>query len=264
MLHWIAASGWELRISMFAAVLALMLTLEQRLPRRREAPLRRLRWPANFGLALAGALVVRLLPLLAVGVAVRAQQTGWGLFNQFQLPAAVSVIIAWLLLDCAIYWQHRAMHALPLLWRLHRAHHSDIAFDVTTALRFHPLEILLSMLYKMGVVLALGAPLAAVILFEIGLNAAALFNHANLQLRGDHWLRWLLVTPDFHRVHHSLHREETDSNYGNVLSVWDFLFHSYTPQPREGHVAMRLGLAEFRDDEQQTITSLLLLPFRRK
>jgi sterol desaturase/sphingolipid hydroxylase (fatty acid hydroxylase superfamily) len=260
LLHRIAASGGGLRLGVFIAVLALMLWLESRWPRR-DAPLRRSRWPANFGLGAVNALLLRLLPLLAVGVAMQAQLAGWGLFNQLHLPPVIAVLMAWLLLDCAIYWQHRALHT-PLLWRLHRPHHADTAFDASTALRFHPLEILLSMLYKMGVVLALGAPVAAVILFEIALNAAALFNHANFDLPGDRWLRRILVTPDFHRVHHSSHRHEIDSNYGNVLSVWDYLFGSYVAQPRDGHASMQIGLAEFRDDSQQKIVPLLLQPFR--
>ncbi|MGH8506436.1 MAG: sterol desaturase family protein [Stenotrophobium sp.] len=261
LLHRIAASDWSLRLAVFVVVLALMLSLERRWPRR-DTPLRRQRWPGNFGLGLVNALVLRLLPLFAVGVAVQAQQAGWGLLNQLRLPAIVAVPLAWLLLDCAIYWQHRALHT-PLLWRLHRPHHADTAFDASTALRFHPLEILLSMLYKMGVVLALGAPVAAVILFEIVLSAAALFNHANFSLPGDRWLRRFLVTPDFHRVHHSSHRREIDSNYGNVLSIWDYLFGSYVAQPRDGHASMQIGLAEFRDDAQQKIIPLLLQPFRR-
>lgn len=254
-------SDGGLRLLVFVSVLALMLLLEYRWPRR-AVPLRRQRWPGNFGLGFVNTLLLRLLPLLAVGVAIQAQLAGWGLFNQLRLPPVIAVLLAWLLLDCAIYWQHRALHT-RLLWRLHRPHHADTALDTSTALRFHPLEILLSMLYKMGVVLALGAPVAAVILFEVMLNAAAMFNHANFRLPGDRWVRKLLVTPDFHRVHHSNYRQEIDSNYGNVLSIWDYLFGSYVAQPRDGHAVMKIGLAEFRSVDQQRIIPLLLQPFRR-
>ena len=260
---WLSSNGTALRLAAFFGTLALMLALERLAPRRNQSPQRRLRWPANFGLVLIDSLFLRLLlPVAAYGMALLAQQRSWGLLNQIALPPWLSVVLAWLLLDCAIYWQHRAMHAVPLLWRLHRVHHTDVEFDTTTALRFHPAEILLSMLWKMALVIALGAPPLAVLLFEVALNAAALFNHANVRLPGDRILRLFVVTPDFHRVHHSVHRIETDSNYGNVLAVWDGLFLSYTPQPREGHDAMRIGLPSWRDQKQQALLSLLLHPFR--
>ena len=258
------AHATGLRLLVFVATLALMLVLERLLPRRKRPPQRHLRWPANFGLVLIDSLLLRLLlPVTAYGVAVLAQQRGWGLFNLLALPAWLSVALCWLLLDGAIYAQHRAMHAVPLLWRLHRVHHSDIEFDTSTALRFHPLEILLSMLWKMALVLALGAPALAVLLFEVALNAAALFNHANIRLPGDSVLRRWLATPDFHRVHHSVLRAETDSNYGNVLSVWDYLFKTYTPQPRSGHESMQIGLPAWREPDRQSLLRLLLQPFDR-
>jgi sterol desaturase/sphingolipid hydroxylase (fatty acid hydroxylase superfamily) len=262
---WLSGGGATLRLTVFLATLLLMLLLERLAPRRMTPPQRRLRWSANFGLVVIDSILLRLLlPLAALGMAVLAQQRGWGLLNLVPLPPWLSVPLAWLLLDCAIYWQHRAMHAVPLLWRLHRVHHTDIEFDTTTALRFHPVEILLSMLFKMTTVTALGAPPLAVLLFEIALNAAALFNHANIRLPGDRWLRRLLVTPDMHRVHHSVHRIETDSNYGNVLAVWDYAFRSYTPQPRDGHLEMRIGLYEFRVEAEQRLGPLLLNPALRQ
>ena len=262
--NWLSSNGSVLRLGVFVGTLALMLTLERLLPRRADAPQRRLRWPANLSLSLIDALLLRvLLPLAAYGVALLAQQRGWGLFNQWPLPHWLAVTLAWLLLDCAIYWQHRAMHALPLLWRLHRVHHTDTVFDTTTALRFHPLEILLSMLWKMALVLALGAPPLAVLLFEVALNAAALFNHGNIRLRGDRWLRLLLATPDFHRVHHSVRPLETDSNYANLLSIWDYLFRSYRAQPQAGHHAMTIGLERWREPAAQHLPALLALPLRR-
>ncbi|MGH8456215.1 MAG: sterol desaturase family protein [Stenotrophobium sp.] len=261
--HWLNDGGVQLRMAVFFALLALMLLLERLAPRRHSPALSRLRWPANFGLLLTGVLLLRLLPLAAIGAALLARQHGWGLFNLIALPPWLTVVACWLLLDLAIYWQHRATHVVPLLWRLHRVHHSDIEFDVTTAVRFHPVEIWLSMLWKIGVVLALGAPPLAVLLFETALNGLALFNHANFRLPGDRWLRALLVTPDMHRVHHAQYRAEIDSNYGNVLSVWDRLFRSYTAQPRDGHETMQIGLGEWRGENEQKIAALLLQPFRR-
>lgn len=249
-----------LRMAVFLGVLTLMLLLERALPRRVEDAQRRTRWPTHLGLVVISAALLALLPVAAVGTALWAQARGWGLLNQGSLPLWVTLPLAWLLLDAAIYAQHRAMHQLPLLWRLHRVHHSDVVFDATTGLRFHPAEILLSMLWKMAVVLALGAPPLAVLLLEITLNGFALFNHANLRLPGDRWLRLLLVTPDLHRVHHSVHRDETDSNYGNTLSVWDRLFGSYRAQPREGHSAMAIGLPQFREPAAQRLTALLAQP----
>lgn len=206
-----------------------------------------------------------LLPVAAVGAAAFAEQRDWGLFNQFTLPLAIPVVLTLLALDLLIYWQHRLLHALPWLWRLHRVHHSDLSIDVTTALRFHPLEILLSMLLKMAAVALLGAPPVAVLAFEILLNATAMFNHANLRLPAysDRFLRQFIVTPDMHRVHHSWHQDETNSNFGFNLPWWDHLFGSYRAQPRDGHRAMSIGLKAFRDDKDQGLIALLAQPGRR-
>ncbi len=225
------------------------------------------RWFANAALVGIDSLFLRLvLPTAAVGAAAWADHAQVGLFATLPvtLPNWAIVLLSLLALDLAIWAQHIVMHRVPLLWRLHRVHHSDTTFDTTTALRFHPFEIGLSMLYKMAVVVALGAPVVAVVLFEILLNAAALFNHGNARLPEsiDRWLRLVLVTPDMHRVHHSVYREETDSNFGFCLSMWDRLFRTYRATPRDGHDAMRIGLLELGDLSVQSLVGLLLQPFR--
>ena len=202
------------------------------------------------------------LPALAVGAALDAEAQGWGLFNALSLPGWIEILLAILLLDFAIWLQHLVTHKIPLLWRLHRVHHADRDMDVTTAIRFHPIEIGLSMLLKLGVVYVSGAPVPAVILFEILLNGTAMFNHANLRLPRtlDRMIRTILVTPDMHRVHHSVHRHEHDSNYGFALSVWDRLFGTYVAQPSEGHDAMTVGL-RWQDDRPARLGWSLKLPF---
>lgn len=253
-----------IRVAAFTLVLALMLGW-QRLAPKRPAEARRRRWTANLGLVVIDALALRLLgPATGIGAALIAADRGWGLFNLLALPWWAAVPLALVLLDLAIYGQHVVSHRLPLLWRLHRVHHSDIAFDATTAVRFHPVEILLSMLYKAAVVILLGAPAVAVLAFEVILNAAALFNHGNVRLPDaiDRRLRLAIVTPDMHRVHHSLHRQETDSNFGFCLSWWDRLFGTYRAAPRDGHAGMTIGLGAFRDDRAQRLHQLLLQPFR--
>lgn len=255
----------ELRGAAFFGGLALWLALERAFPRRGGDMRRALRWRANFGLVAIDTVVLLTLPAAAMGTAMWAQAQSWGLFNHAQMPYWLSVMLAWALLDLAIYWQHRAFHEVRWLWPLHRVHHSDIEFDASTGVRFHPAEILLSMVYKCGLVLALGAPPLAVLVFEVALNGAALFSHANLRLplRFERALRRLIITPDMHRAHHSIHRAEMDSNYSNVFSLWDRLFRSYTPQPREGHEGMRIGLAQFRDARQQGLLPLLTQPIER-
>ena len=236
------------RLGAFLGTGVLLLAAEAAWPRRATAPSRRQRWSANIGLVVVDTLLLRLLlGAGAVGVAYWAQARGIGLLQALAWPAWIEFGFALLALDLLIYAQHRLMHALPPLWRLHRVHHSDPGFDVTTALRFHPLEILLSMGLKMGAVAVLGVPVWAVVCFEVLLNATSMFNHANLDLslRTDRWLRRVVVTPDMHRVHHSIHRDETDSNFGFNLPWWDHLFGSYRAQPREGHASMRIGLEAF-------------------
>lgn len=251
-----------LRFAIFIVVLALLLAAERVWPRRRvDRALRR--WPANFGLVVVDSLLLRLvLGAGAVGVALWAEQQSFGLLHRLALPGWLAGALALLALDLLIYFQHRLFHAVPLLWRLHRVHHSDLAFDATTALRFHPAEILLSMLVKMGAVALLGAPAWAVVVFEVVLNGAAMFNHANLALpqRLDRALRLVVVTPDMHRVHHSIHRDETDSNFGFSVPWWDRLFGTYRAQPRDGHENMAIGIERFREARDQRLLRLLLQP----
>jgi sterol desaturase/sphingolipid hydroxylase (fatty acid hydroxylase superfamily) len=254
-----------IRFGGFASLLVLMLVWQRLAPRRPPDTIRR-RWPANVGLVVIDVLTLRLLlPVTAVGAAGLATEQGWGLFNRIAAPHWLEISVAVVLLDLAIYVQHVATHRVPLLWRLHRVHHSDIAFDATTALRFHPAEIVLSMLFKIAVIVALGAPAIAVLAFEVLLNATAVFNHGNVRVAGwlDRQLRRVLVTPDMHRVHHSVHPDETDSNYGFCLSWWDRLFRTYRPAPREGHLAMTIGLAQFREDREQHLGRLLVQPLAR-
>jgi sterol desaturase/sphingolipid hydroxylase (fatty acid hydroxylase superfamily) len=206
------------------------------------------------------------VPVAAVAAAEWARIAGWGAFNLLGWPLWLEILIAIVVLDLAIYGQHVLFHKVPVLWRLHQVHHADVDFDVSTALRFHPVEIALSMLIKIAVVLALGAPAIAVVLFEIILNGCAMFNHANVKLPGwlDAILRRILVTPDMHRVHHSVIRRETDSNFGFNLSIWDRIFGTYRAQPEAGHAGMTIGLSEYQSEDPTRFSWSLLLPFRRR
>lgn len=234
-------------------------------PRRRMASgwLRTLR---NIALtAISGSIVHLLLPMTTVAFAWLVEQHGWGLFNQVDWPAWLEITLSVIVLDIAIYWQHRCFHVIPALWPIHRVHHTDTEFDVSLGLRFHPIEILLSLLYKLALIALVGVAALGIVIYEILLATFALLTHANVALspRWDVRLRLLLVTPDWHRVHHSVHRDETDSNYGNILSLWDRLFASYVAQPRDGHAGMQIGLGAFRDEPDQTLPALLLQPIRR-
>ena len=253
-----------LRLGCFFTVLLAMMFWEWRAPRRTLTLARIRRWPANLGIIVVDSVVLRLVfPMLAVGAAGLAEANGWGLFRWLHVPLWLALIASLLLLDLAIYTQHVVFHKIPALWRLHRMHHTDLDFDVTTALRFHPLEIVLSMLIKLALVVLLGAPPVAVMLFEIILNATAMFNHGNVGLPDglDRRLRWVLVTPDMHRVHHSIRVEETDSNFGFNLPWWDRLFGTYREQPQDGHSGMTIGLEYFRDWRATRLYGLLLQPF---
>ena len=253
-----------IRLACFFAVLLAMMLWEWRKPRRALSLPRARRWPANLGIIVVDSVVLRLVfPVLAVGAAELAAARGWGLFHGLNAPFWLALPASLLILDLAIYTQHVVFHKVAVLWRLHRMHHTDLDFDVTTALRFHPLEIVLSMLIKLVLVTLLGVPAVAVMLFEVILNATAMFNHGNVGLprRLDRALRWILVTPDMHRVHHSIRPEETDSNFGFNLPWWDRLFGTYRDQPRDGHAGMTVGLEYFRDRRAIGLDALLLQPF---
>ncbi|HYL02669.1 MAG TPA: sterol desaturase family protein [Steroidobacteraceae bacterium] len=254
-----------IRLSAFAAVLSLMMLWELLEPRRRQRIGRARRWPGNLGVVVLDAVLLRLVfPLGAAAAALLAEARGWGLFHAFAAPGWLTVGASVILLDLGIYLQHVLFHAVPPLWRLHRMHHADLEFDVTTGVRFHPLEVLLSMGIKLGIVAALGAPAVSVLIFEVLLNATSLFNHGNVRLpqRLDRGLRWFVVTPDMHRVHHSVVRRETDSNFGFNLPWWDRLAGTYRAQPQAGHDAMTIGLEAFRDPTELRLDRMLLQPFR--
>ncbi len=254
-----------IRMGFFLAVLAAMMVWEAASPRRRREIPRLLRWSSNLGIVVLDTLVVRLVfPLVAVGLALLAEERGWGLLNALQAPGWVAFLVSLLALDLAIYLQHVMFHAVPAFWRLHRMHHADLEFDVTTGLRFHPLEILLSMAIKLAVVAALGPPAVAVLVFEVLLNATSMFNHANVRipLGLDRRLRWLVVTPDMHRVHHSIHPNETNSNFGFNLPWWDRLFGTYRDQPRDGHDDMTIGIEQFRTRRDLRLDRMLVQPLR--
>src|SRR5262245_207023 len=254
-----------IRLGAFGAVFALTAAWELLGPRRRQAIGRSVRWPGNVGVVIVDTLLVRLVfPATAVGLALVAEAHAWGLFNTVALPAWIAVVSSVILLDLAIYFQHVLFHAVPALWRLHRMHHADLEFDVTTGLRFHPFEILLSMMIKLAVLAALGAPALAVLIFEVLLNATSMFNHGNIRIPQalDRVLRWFLVTPDMHRVHHSIVSRETNSNFGFNLPWWDRLFGTYRAQPAAGHDAMTIGIEQFRDPRELRLDRMLLQPFR--
>ncbi len=259
-----SAEIW-IRIGFFAVVLGVMAVWEMAAPRRGQMLGRVQRWPANLGIVALDTVLVRLLfPLSAVGLAVLAENRGWGLLNNWPLPGWLAVVISVVLLDLVIYLQHVMFHAVPALWRLHRMHHADLEFDVTTGSRFHPVEIILSMVIKLTVVAALGAPALAVLIFEVLLNATAMFNHSNVRLPLwiDRRLRWLVVTPDMHRVHHSVEVGETNSNFGFNLPWWDRLLGTYRDQPAAGHEAMVIGVPGIRDPLEQGLGRMLTQPFR--
>jgi sterol desaturase/sphingolipid hydroxylase (fatty acid hydroxylase superfamily) len=254
-----------IRLGAFGAVFVAMALWECILPRRKQSIGRGWRWPNNLGVVALNTLLVRVVfPATAVGLALVAEARGWGLFNLVALPAWVGVVSSVVALDLAIYLQHVLFHAVPALWRLHRMHHADLDFDVSTGLRFHPIEIALSMLIKFTVVAALGAPALAVLIFEVLLNATSMFNHGNVRIHAglDRFLRWLVVTPDMHRVHHSILSRETNSNFGFNLPWWDRLFGTYRAQPAAGHDGMTIGIEQFRDRRELGLDRMLLQPFR--
>jgi sterol desaturase/sphingolipid hydroxylase (fatty acid hydroxylase superfamily) len=266
MTDWLLAHEAPLRLGFFFGVLALMASWEWLAPRRALTVAKAPRWIANLGIVFLNTAVVRLLfPVAAVGVAFAAEARGWGLAYVLDLPYALTVALSVLLLDLAIYLQHVMFHAVPAFWRLHRMHHADLDFDVTTGARFHPIEIVLSLLIKFAVIVVLGAPAVAVIVFEVLLNATAMFNHSNIRLplALDRVLRLVVVTPDMHRVHHSIEDHETNSNFGFNLPWWDRLFGTYKDQPDAGHERMTIGIRDFRAErEADRLPGMLALPFR--
>ncbi len=257
-------SGLAIRLAFFLGVFAIVAVCEALAPRRARTVARRLRWPNNIGVVVLNTIVLRLVfPTAAVGVALAAEARGWGLFNALAVPIWLALPLSVLLLDLAIYLQHVMFHAVPALWRLHRMHHADLDVDVTTGTRFHPVEILLSMLIKLAVVAALGPPAVAVLVFEVLLNASSMFNHGNLGIPRhlDRVLRLFLVTPDMHRVHHSVVVTETNSNFGFNLPWWDRLFGTYRAQPAAGHEGMTIGIEQFRDPGELRLDRMLIQPF---
>ena len=264
----ITAHETAIRMGSFFGVLILMAVWEVLAPRRASTISRIVRWGNNLGLVVFNTVLLRLIfPTAAVGVAIFTSEHNWGLLNFVHLPPLVSVAISIVVLDFVIYFQHVLMHAIPALWRLHRVHHADLDYDFTTGVRFHPLEIIVSMLIKFVAILILGPPVAAVVIFEVILNASSMFNHGNIKLPAalDRILRLLIVTPDMHRVHHSVEKDESNRNFGFNLSLWDHLFDTYRQQPRAGHEEMVVGIQNYRELRDVTsIHGLLLLPFRNK
>ena len=254
-----------IRLAIFAGVFVAMAAWEVVTPRRQQSINRTSRWPNNIGVVIVDTLLVRVLfPTATVGLAFFAEARGFGLFNVITVPAWISVVLSFLLLDLAIYLQHVLFHAVPALWRVHRMHHADLEFDVSTGVRFHPIEILLSMLIKFAVVAIIGAPAISVLIFEVMLNATSMFSHTNVRIpaRIDRVLRWLVVTPDMHRVHHSILSPETNSNFGFNLPWWDRLLGTYRAQPAAGHENMTIGIEQFRDPRELRLDRMLLQPFR--
>jgi sterol desaturase/sphingolipid hydroxylase (fatty acid hydroxylase superfamily) len=257
------------RFAAFAGILIAMAGLELALPMRQRREPRARRWSTNLLIAGVGVALVRVLalvaaPLVATGAALFAEQRDLGSLNQFDGPAWLEVLAAVVVLDGLIYLQHVATHKVPLLWRLHRMHHADRDIDVTTGIRFHPIEIGLSMLYKSAAVILLGASPLAVVLFEVILNGTTMFNHTNVRLSGwlDRVLRSLIVTPDMHRIHHSVQRREHDTNHGFALSIWDRVFGTYTAEPEGGHLGMTVGLSEYQSEAPSRLGWSLGLPFQ--
>lgn len=271
--EWILHHEIVIRLSFFFGVFATMAIWEAKAPKRKPLLSRRMRWPSNIGIVLLNSLMLRLIfPAAAVGVAVLCNTHNWGIFNNLQvlglpsLPLSFTVILCVITLDLFIYLQHIMFHAVPIFWRLHQVHHADLDYDVTTGARFHSLEILLSMLIKVSVIMLLGPPVIAVIIFEILLNATAMFNHSNvaLPLNLDRFLRKLIVTPDMHRVHHSTITNEANSNFGFNLPWWDRIFGTYTAQPSLGHTEMEIGLKNIKEPHQTNqLIGMLQLPFKQ-
>lgn len=254
----------SVRISAFLGVLLVMALWETKAPRRVQSVSWQWRWTNNLAVVVVNTVLLRTtMPVAAVGLALLAERSGWGLLNMLGAPTGLTVVAALLTLDLAIYIQHAMFHAIPALWRLHRMHHADLDFDVTTGLRFHPLEILLSMVIKLAVIAALGPPAIAVLVFEVLLNATSMFNHGNVRLPPavDRVLRWIVVTPDMHRVHHSIRPAETNSNFGFNFPWWDRMLGTYRAAPHDGHTRMTIGIQHFRTARDLGLDRMLIQPF---
>lgn len=263
MSDWLINNDAWLRLAFFGCVFVVCILVQRLIPKKQIRQTATHRSLNNLIMPVAAGLLARLVtPLLPIFVAAWATEQGLGLFNVLAAPAVIAAGVSIVSLDLAIYWQHRLMHRVPLLWRLHRMHHSDTALDVTTGVRFHPGEFLISLIYKSTLVILLGAPVIAVLIFEVLLNAASLFNHSNIGLRPqtDKLLRWFLVTPDMHRIHHSTNPSETNSNFSFSVPYWDYCFGSYTPEPSKPYDSMPIGLDEFRSSQEQTLLALLRQP----
>ncbi|MDO9253488.1 MAG: sterol desaturase family protein [Hydrogenophaga sp.] len=258
----------QIRMGFFVGVFALVALWELAAPRRDLKLSRKQRWTANLGVVLLNTVIVRVaFPAAAVGMAALSVDKGWGLLNNFDVPFWLAVPLAVVAMDFVIWLQHVMVHAVPALWRLHRVHHADLDYDLTTGARFHPIEIVLSMGIKFATIALLGAPVLAVVVFEVLLSACAMFNHGNIRLpeRVDRVLRWFLVTPDMHRVHHSVEDDESNSNFGFNLTWWDRLFGTYREQPRAGQLGMTIGIHDHTDPhEVARLPGMLLLPFKGK
>ena len=266
MAQFIAAHEAAIRLGVFLSILGAMALWEALAPRRVLSVSKSIRWANNLGLVVLNSILIRLaFPLAGTGMAALASERGWGLLNSLDAPYWVALLASIVALDLAIYLQHVMFHAVPALWRLHRVHHADLDFDVTTGARFHPFEIALSMLIKFAAIVVIGAPALAVMVFEVLLNASAMFNHGNVVIprSADRVLRWLVVTPDMHRVHHSLEDDETNSNFGFNLPWWDRLFGTYRDQPRAAHERMVIGIRSSRDTKWCSwLPGMLAMPFR--
>ncbi|MEM7070035.1 MAG: sterol desaturase family protein [Pseudomonadota bacterium] len=257
----------QIRLGIFIGLFVLLALLEYLMPRRSPKPVKARRWMTNWAIVIIDSVVVRLLFTgAAVGAALWAEANGYGLFNQIETPDWVALAVSFIILDFAIWFAHWASHKVPVLWSVHRMHHADVDFDVTTGIRFHPVEIVLSMLWKFVIVIGFGAPALAVLVFEIVLNGTSMFNHSNLRLpiALDRVLRMLIVTPDMHRVHHSIIHNETDSNYGFNLAIWDRLFRTYCDQPSRGHDQMTIGIEEWQDEKPTEVFWSLSVPLLKQ
>ena len=253
-----------IRLSCFVSIFVALASWEFFAPRRTQRISRWVRWPSNIGLSLISTILVRIIsPSAVVGVALVAEQRSLGLLNLVAIPNWLAIILAVVLLDLAVYFQHRVFHRIPMLWRLHRMHHADLEFDVTTGSRFHPIEILISLAFKIVVVLLFGTSAIAVLVFEVLLNGTAMFNHGNIKIPviTDKFLRWMVVTPDMHRVHHSIVHDEMNSNFGFNVPWWDRLLGTYRAQPKAGHDGMTIGVEQFRSPAELRLDRLLMQPF---